>query len=127
MLFLCHHAIELYFKASIVSAAQEPPNIHDLIELDAQYSKLYPQYPIEIPPIIKGLTYLENGLFPDTTKGLKGKLHERLRYVTRRDGQYWPGQPQLDPKQFNDELVELRRKMMPVLNQLLRSEAADTL
>jgi hypothetical protein len=114
MLFLCHHAIELHLKAAIVAAGGTPPNTHDLADLDSLYATLYPAYPTMLPETITSLTYIEGDLFPETTKELKGKLHERFRYPTRRGEQGWPAQPPLALKQFAKQIAEMRKRMAPV-------------
>jgi hypothetical protein len=119
VLFLCHHSLELHFKASIVAGGQQPKNIHDLAELDRQYSLLYPKFPVEPRPIIKVATYLEPGLFPETSKSMKGRLHERLRYVTNKDGTRWPRLPEFESSDFAEELMRMHRQMSPVQMPLL--------
>lgn len=119
VLFLCHHSLELHFKASIIAGGQKPKNIHDLAELDKQYSLLYPRFLIEPPPIIKVTTYMEADLFPETSKFMKGRLHERLRYVTNKDGTRWPRLPKFDPSDFAEELMRMRKQMYPIQMPLL--------
>lgn len=114
VLFLCHHAIELHLKAGILAKGERPPNTHDLADLDVQYTALHPRHPIQVPEIIKYLTQIDAGLFPDTTKGLKGKLHERLRYAAKTDGRDWPDLPKLNPRELQEQITGMRKQMAPV-------------
>jgi HEPN domain-containing protein len=68
VMFLAHHAIELHMKAAIIAAGEQYPNTHELSMLQQQYSRLYPEHPFVPPPNIKELTYMEDDLFPESTK-----------------------------------------------------------
>lgn len=96
ILHLCRHAIELFLKGAITSATnKQPPNIHHLANLVAQYDKALPDsaFRFQIPFSVE--TFGNSDLFTQLLDQHHKTLDQRYRYPTDNKGK-----PFSDPEGF---------------------------
>lgn len=114
VLNLCHHGLELFFKAALMAANYLYKKAHNLKELHKKYLDLYPESVFEIPMPF-GYTALGFGdLFPDLEKQHFNSLHQRFRYSSDNKGNRWPGIEGFIAEDFLNDVSELKKQTMKV-------------
>lgn len=123
ILFLAHHAVELFLKAAII---QKSPNEkiygnHNIEQLEKQYRSLYPgkKYDFDVP--FSKTVYL--GLEPPeipAQKTSKSALNQAYRYPVDNKGKEWHTIFAFDPVSFLPVIDRLRADFKRLQGELCR-------
>jgi hypothetical protein len=119
VLYLTHHALELFYKGAILKKAptEHRPD-HDLQKLRKRYRALYPANRLDIPAIFvtsyNGLTKQQIAQL----QGLEPPLDQLYRYPEDNKGKPWSALLAFDPLSFSQDLRELRASISKAHEQI---------
>lgn len=122
VLNLCHHGVELYLKAALMSANFSIKNIHNLKELYFSYRSVYPSPDFEVPEIFG---YGDGDVFPEQEKELYKTLHQRYRYSSDTRGKRWPEVEGFVPELFLEEVTNFKMRAALAWIGIKKSESRD--
>lgn len=115
VLYLTHHALELFYKGAILKKCPtERLTHHDLPTLQNRYRTLYPgkQYRLKelFRPSYVGLTKNEIA----QVQGLQPPTDQLFRYPEHKAGKPWIGLHSFEPSSFGAELAHLHSAVRQV-------------
>lgn len=120
-MFLCHHAIELTFKAAILAMGTEPPRTHGLKALTELCSEVCPIVSIPIPDFLSfGLTFEDDLFEPKFARTFFSELNLHFRYPTS-EAMESRIEMAMTREDFLGQLQTCRRQLFQVLAPLFRS------
>jgi hypothetical protein len=117
-LYLCHHAVEVSYKAALIDRGLTCPPTHDLARLKAACVPLIPDTNFVVPDwLIDSRPRTEN-LFPDLPIIYFDNLHERARYTSDTKGRPLQPLPDVDLVDVIGDILKLRKSWFPLFHRL---------
>ncbi len=117
-LYLCHHALEVLYKAAMVDEGKPCPLTHDLAKLRAECQFGVPDTAFPVPHWLMDETPRTADLFPDLPGVYFGNLYERVRYTSDTKGRRLEPFPDLDMSDVVSDILELKRASAPLFLRL---------
>jgi hypothetical protein len=117
-LYLCHHALEVLYKAALVDEGRRCPLTHDLAKLRAECVASISDTDFPVPTWLIDTTPRTASLFPDLPVMYFENLYERVRYASDTKGRRLPPFPDLDLGEVIDNIFELKKASSPLFLRL---------
>lgn len=119
VLFLAHHALELFYKAAVLRKNPNERRSHNLQKLRECYLKFYPEKCLQIPTLFY-TSYEECA--KEHAARLQGlasiPIDQLYRYPEAKNGKPWQIYDSFEAFSFSIELAGLRKSINLVWNQI---------
>ena len=123
VLNLCHQGIELFLKAALLKAGKPPEHGHNLMQLQKKYASAYPSKTFDLPVPFGYLSPVNEDLFVDSNEKRFGMLHQKFRYSSDIKGIPWPQVENLNPNEFLNELITVKKRAYQIWFSLGKQNA----
>ena len=119
LLNLCHHSLELFYKAGLNSQTGTYRKDHKLLQLEIEFIRAFPNCNVKIPEVLREALLVSAPLLPEGSEAdFERVVHERFRYHTQRNGRPWPVLDQFDIEDFLSSVIQLKHAFLPFISSI---------